>query len=313
MKYCPITYELIEDSTQYSQRGLRLLAPALKTLAPIPLTALEQRRQAIASVDKMSIQGVQPKLSAQLKIKEGCFEIVDQQGTYILKPQSDYYPELPENEAITMSLAAIIGIEVPIHGLVYSKDGSLTYFIKRFDRLPYHQKLPTEDFSQLLNLTRDTKYNSSMEKMAELILTSHLCSFPKIEAVKFFKIVLFSFLVGNEDLHVKNLSLITRDQKTTLSPVYDLLNSTIAQIHSKEEMALLLRGKKNNLTKRDLLEYFAIERLKLSEKIILKILKEIKQAIPFWKALIARSFLSEKMQEKYLQILQERCKRLEIE
>lgn len=242
MKRCPITYEKISDQENYSQRGLRLLSPQLKNLSPLDLSADEQRQEAIARVGKMSIQGVQKKLSAKLKIKEGSFEIVDQNGHYILKPQSDIYPELPENEAITMTLAKTIGLEVPVHGLVYSKDNSLTYFIKRFDRIGHNKKLALEDFAQLSGEDRHTKYKSSMEKVIAII--EQFCTFPKIEFVKLFKLTLFNFLVGNEDMHLKNFSLITRDRKISISPAYDLLNSTIAQKNTKEEIALPLKGKK---------------------------------------------------------------------
>lgn len=258
----------------------------------------------------MSVQGVQKKLSAQLKIKSEIFEIVDQYGHYILKPQSDLYPELPQNEALTMSLAQIIGIEVPIHGLVYSKDQSMTYFIKRFDRAAKNQKLAIEDFAQLSNEDRHTKYNSSMEKVINVI--EHFCTFPKIECVKLFKLTLFNFLVGNEDMHLKNFSLITKNGKVTLSPAYDLLNSTIAQKKSHEEIALPLRGRKRNLTKSDFLDYFAVERLGLNKKVIAGVLQEIQQAIPKWKDLINISFLSEEMQKKYLLLLEARCERLNI-
>jgi serine/threonine-protein kinase HipA len=203
---------------------------------------LEQRQEAIERVGKMSIQGIHKKLSAQLKIKEQRFEIVDQKGNYILKPQSDIYPELPENEAITMTLAETIGLEVPIHGLVYSKDNSMTYFIKRFDRKAYHKKLALEDFTQLLGEGRHTKYKSSMEKVISVV--EEFCIFPKIEFVKLFKLSLFNFLIGNEDMHLKNFSLITKDRKIYLSPAYNLLNSSIAQKNIKEEIALPLNGKK---------------------------------------------------------------------
>lgn len=242
MKRCPITYERISDQENYSQRGLHLLSPQLKNLSPLDLSADEQRQEAIARVGKMSIQGVQKKLSAKLKIKEGCFEIVDQNGHYILKPQSDIYPELPENEAITMTLAKTIGLEVPVHGLVYSKDNSLTYFIKRFDRIGHNRKLALEDFAQLSGEDRHTKYKSSMEKVIAVV--EQFCTFPKIEFVKLFKLTLFNFLVGNEDMHLKNFSLITKDRKISISPAYDLLNSTIAQKNTKEEIALSLKGKK---------------------------------------------------------------------
>ena len=312
MKRCPITYEVISDDEDYSQRGLRLLSPQLKSLNALELNAAELRMEAVARVGKMSIQGVQTKLSAQLKIKEGRFEIVDQNGHYILKPQSEYYPELPENEAITMSLAATIGIDVPVHGLVYSKDKSMTYFIKRFDRIGHNKKRALEDFAQLSQSGRDTKYNSSMEKIAEIITSFGFCSFPRVEAVKLFKLTIFNFLVGNEDMHLKNFSLISRDRKITLSPGYDLLNSTIAQMNAKEELALPLNGKKNNLKRSDFIDYFAIQRLQLNKTVILDIMSEIKQALPAWKVLISNSFLSATMKKKYLELLEERSERIII-
>ncbi len=308
MKRCPITYEIISDNKNYSQRGLRLLSPQLNDLSLLELSADEQRQEALDRVGKMSIQGVQKKLSAQLKTKAGCFEIVDQKGQYILKPQSEIYPELPENEAVTMSLAKTIGLDVPIHGLVYSKDLSLTYFIKRFDRVGHNKKLAQEDFAQLSNGDRYTKYNSSMEQV--IIVIKNFCTFPKIEFVKLFKLTVFNFLIGNEDMHLKNSSLITKNKKITLSPVYDLLNSTIAQKHAPEEIALPIRGRKNNLTKRDFCDYFAAERLELNQKMIIAILHEFQQAISGWKDLIRISFLTQSMQDKYLDLLEARCKRL---
>jgi len=308
MRRCLITYENISEQEKYSKKGLKSLSPQLKDLEPLEFSALEQRQEAIARVGKMSIQGVQPKLSAQLKVKENRFDLVDSGGHYILKPPSEYYPELPENEAITMTLAALIDIEVPVHGLVYAKDQSLTYFIKRFDRKGHTKKVALEDFAQLSEFTRDTKYNSSMEKVAKVV--TRFCTFPKIEAAKLFKLTLFNFLIGNEDMHLKNFSLITRDQKITLSPAYDLLNTTIAQTNTKEELALPLNGKKSNLKKEDLVEYFALQFLQLNQTIVSEIFKEIQQALPEWESLIKRSFMSAMMQEKYLLLLEDRIKRV---
>jgi serine/threonine-protein kinase HipA len=305
MKHCPITYDVISEQEEYSQRGLRRLAPKLHHLQPLNLTAAEQRTQAVAQAGKMSIQGVQTKLSAKLNIKEEKFDIVGQQGRYILKPQSEYYPELPENEAITMSLAETVGIEIPVHGLVYSKDNSMTYFIKRFDRIGAHKKLAVEDFSQLLKLDRDSKYDSSMEKIISVI--SEYTTFPKIESVKLFKRTLFNFLVGNEDMHLKNFSLITSGQIVSLTPAYDLLNTTIAQEKTREEIALPLNGKKSNLKEKDFVDYFAIKRLQLNQTIVEEILDEFKRALPTWTLLISNSFLSKPMQEKYLKLLALRC------
>ncbi len=310
MKRCPITYERISENEWYSQRGLHLLSPQLKMLKPLTFSASEQRSQAIALMGKMSIQGVQKKLSAQLKVNDGYFALVEQFGHYILKPQSEDFAELPENEAITMTLAADVGIEVPVHGMVYSKDNSMTYFIKRFDRSGHNKKIATEDFAQLSGMERDTKYDSSMEKVATII--QDYCTYPKIEWVKLFKLTLFNFLVGNEDMHLKNFSLITRDGITTLSPAYDLLNTTIVLPGAAEEMALPLHGKKHNLRKKDLLEYFAVDRLQLNKVIIEKTLNELSLAIPRWHKFIQHSFLSKPMQEKYLHLLDSRVKRLEL-
>jgi serine/threonine-protein kinase HipA len=99
--------------------------------------------------------GVQPKLSAAISIVDQEFKIVDQFGTYIIKPQNDLFPQLPENEDVTMRMAKVFGLEVPFHGMLYAKDGSLSYFIKRFDRYGKGSKFATEDFAQLTGNTRD--------------------------------------------------------------------------------------------------------------------------------------------------------------
>ena len=311
MKHCPITYEEISEDKQYSQRGLRLLSPTLENLLPLPFTAQEQRNEALARAGKMSIQGVQTKLSALLKIKEQRFEIVDNNGLYILKTQSALYPEVPENEALTMSLAATIGLDVPVHGLVYAKDNTMTYFIKRFDRLPRNKRIAVEDFAQLLGLDRDTKYRGSMEQVAEVI--SKFCTYPKVEFVKLLKLTLFNFLIGNEDMHLKNFSLISKNNIVTLSPVYDLLNSTIAINQTTEEMALPLKGKKNNIKRNTLLDYYGKERLGLNEKTIDEIVKSILVKIPKWHEMIEHSFLSEKMKDSYFNLLKKRQNQLGFE
>ena len=255
----------------------------------------------------MSIQGVQPKLSAVLNIKDGRFEIADKNGRYILKPQHYLFPELPENEDLTMRLADTIGIEVPLHGLVYSKDKSLTYFIKRFDRKGQKDKIAVEDFGQLAGMGRDTKYNYSMEKLLKLI--DKYCTFPAIEKARLFNLVLFNFLVGNEDMHLKNYSVIVQNGLVKLSPSYDLLNTSIVLKGDLEEIALTLKGKKKNLTRRLLVNYFGKEQCSLNEKIIEKTLNSIQTALPSWFDLIDICFLSDEMKSKYKVLL---LKRIEI-
>jgi serine/threonine-protein kinase HipA len=307
MNRCPITYEPLADNATYSPKGLRLLHRNLTSLAPLEFTAEQQRQEAIRRAGKMSIQGLQLKLSAVLRITQGRFEIVDRGGQYILKPQSLDFPELPENEDLTMRMAAAAEIEVPVHGLLRSADGSFTYFIKRFDR-DGRERLPLEDFAQLSGESRETKYDSSMEKVAEVI--ERFCTFPAIERVKLLERTVFSFLVGNEDMHLKNFSLITRNQKVELAPAYDFLNSTIALKNPREEMALPLRGKKSQLTRNDFLNYFARERLQINERVLSDVLSRFAKAMPLWRELLDQSFLSEEAKQKFSAILNQRGDRM---
>lgn len=309
MNRCPITYETCGNN-KYAAAGLKKLARGLNDLKDFPYTSEEQRREAVTRAAKMSIQGVQPKVSARLNIKNECFEIVDTDGRFILKPQSLYFPELPENEDLTMRLAEISGIEVPFHGLICCRDGSHTYFIRRFDRIARKGKLAVEDFAQLAGKTRDTKYDYSMEKLVALV--DSYCTFPAVEKVKLFRIVLFNFLTGNEDMHLKNYSLISKDGKTELSPAYDLINTTIALKEAKEEIALTLDGKRSGLTWKIMVEYFGAERLNVPRPVIQRVLDEIIACFEKWESLINDSFLSNEFKEKYYALINNRKRRLFI-
>lgn len=309
MSRCPITYEPCGDNL-YSKRGLKLLSPGLTGLQPLEYTAEEQRKEAFHRSKKMSVQGIQPKLSAVLKIKEQKFEIVDSHGRYLLKPQHNFYPQMPEIEDLTMRLAKSTGLDVPVHGMIWAKDHSLTYFIKRFDRKGQKDKVPVEDFAQLAGLSRDTKYDYSMEKVVRLI-NAH-CTFPAVEKVKLLQLVLFCFITGNEDMHLKNFSIINLNGKIELSPCYDLLNTTIVLKDATEEIALTLKGKKRNLTKKMLTDYFGGERCELNNKVISSIVEKIYQARPGWMKEISHSFLTDEMKEKYIDVVESRFKRLDI-
>ena len=305
MSICPITYEPCDG--KYSPRGLIKLSRSLKMIQDLPYTASDQVFEAAARAPKMSIQGVQPKLSAVLNTRKNGFEFVNTGGRYILKPQNPQYRHLPENEDLSMRLAAAAGIEVPLHGLVYSKDGSMTYFIRRFDRLG-KKKVAVEDFSQLLGLSRDTKYNASMEKVAKVI--EQYCTFPAVEKIKLFKLTLVNFLIGNEDMHVKNFSLMTWQGKVLLTPAYDILNTSMVLSDPREEIALPVKGKKRKLDAGILIDYFGRARLGLNQKIISSVLNELVKAIPVWERLIGVSFLSEMMKTQYRQLLKVRSERL---
>jgi len=279
----------------------------LRALDRLELTAAQQRLEAIQRVGKMSVQGLQPKLSAVLRVRKGRFEIVDCGGRFILKPPSLDFAQLPENEDVTMRMARAVGIEVPTHGLLRAIDDSLTYFIRRFDRQG-RGRLPVEDFAQLSGADRDTKYDSSMEKVAAVV--DAFCTFPAIERVKLFERTLFSFLIGNEDMHLKNFSLITREGKTEMSPAYDLLNTTIAIPKPREQMALPLNGKKTNLTRKDLMDYYGKQRLQINDRVLSGVLTRFQVGLAEWLKLLDQSFLSNDMRQRFYILLSERKQRL---
>lgn len=315
MKRCPIT---LKDSSsgRYSREGLSLLSPRLMDLRDFPFSADEQRREAVLRAGKISIQGIQPKLSVVLNVNQQTFVICDRRARYIIKPQHTTFPHLPENEALTMRLAQSLGIDIPVHGLVYCQDRSLSYFVRRFDRVGHKGKLAVEDFAQLSQRTRDTKYDSSMERLIPIL--DRYCTFPALEKVKLLQRCLFNFLTGNEDMHLKNFSLITREGKTELSPAYDLLNTTIAflalgkSIEDIEEIALPLKGRKKGLTGSVWWRYYARERLGLNDKVLAKVLNRIQQAVTGWHKTIGESFLPREHQALYSQLLDDRCRILDI-
>jgi len=309
MKRCPITYEPSGKSL-YSDKGLKMLSQNLSTLELLSYTAGEQRAEAMARATKLSIQGVQPKLSAILNIKDSRFQLVDTGGKYILKPQHHIYPQLPENEDVTMRMAKAAGINVPLHGMIWSKDMSLTYFIKRFDRAGHKDRIPVEDFAQLAGLSRDTKYNYTMEEL--VLLIDEFCTFPVIEKAKLFRLVLFNFLTGNEDMHLKNFSVIRNGDKIELSPAYDLVNSTIVLKGGAEEIALSLAGKKRKLTRKVLVDYFGKERCGHTDKVIENNIQGLAQAKETWFGLLKICFLNKELKEKYISLLESRIKALAL-
>lgn len=310
MKRCPITYQPFEGPGMYSAQGLRLLSPKLSGLAPLPFSKQALLQEAASRATKMSIQGVQPKLSAALNRGAGLFELVDTGGQFILKPDHPYWPQVPENEDLTMRLVATVGIETPVHGLVGTASGEWCYFIKRFDRGPRHVKYPMEDLAQVTGQDRETKYRSSIEKVAKAV-KAH-ASFPTLELAKLWQVVLISYLTCNGDMHLKNFSLVT-DAKgiVKLSPAYDHVNTRLILGKAEDEQfALTLRGKRNRLKPDDLLSYLPAEVLGLPTKVAAVAVRKVQAALPQWPGLIAASFLTDERKEAYLALVQERAQEL---
>ncbi len=320
MTRCPLTYEpLGPGEALYSAAGLRRLARGLVRLDLLPFTAAGLVQEAAARADRMSIGGVQPKVSAVLQPSDGRFEIVTTGGRWILKPDNPAYPEVPANEDLAMRLAAAAGVQTADHALVYARGeqpgevGALVYAVRRFDRVGrvrggLAQKLAVEDFGQLLGYDRETKYDASMERAASAV--DAFCTFPAVERVELFRRTLVAFLTGNEDMHLKNLSVLTgRDGLRRLSPAYDLVASA-AVLRDAQDLALPVAGKRSRLRREHLVDYFGRDRLGLTDRVVDTVLEELTAASPEWERLIERSFLSDDLRERVREITRERRGRL---
>ncbi len=256
-----------------------------------------------------ALTGVQPKLSLNLDKHEDSnrLTIVGLWGDYIFKPQSDNYPQLPENEDLTMHLAEAAKINVVPHSLIRLADGRLGYITKRIDRTTDGQKIDMEDMCQLTLHPTEYKYRSSYEQIAKTIVQH--CDTPKLALVNYMQLLLFCFVTGNNDMHLKNFSLYRPADSYQLAPAYDLVNVSIANPNDKEELALTLSGRKNKLK----LDHFlhAAATMGLEEKVVLRLIANMNKALPKWKTLIHSSFLSEDMKKAYEDTIVKRLERLQ--
>ena len=257
----------------------------------------------------ISITGVQPKLSLELsKEKKGKnrLTIVGLWGNYILKPPFERFPEMPEVEDLTMHLAELSGLKTADHSLIRLKSGELAYISKRFDRLK-STKLHLEDMAQITEMLTERKYSGSMEKVGKAVLK--YSDYAGNDVIRLFELTLFCFLTGNADMHLKNFSLLTNaENEITLSPAYDLLSTKILMPEDKEELALTLNGKKNNLRRKDF-DLFA-EKLGINEKVKISIYEKLVSSIDSFNQIILRSFLKDKTKLLYKELIIERIRRL---
>lgn len=311
---CPLTYEPLTNPTnQYNLKGLQLLSKNLTTLKDFPSAIPLPLQQAQIVMSKLSIQAAQPIFDVTLNINEQAFELSEDRSTFTLKPQNILWPHLPENEDLTMRLAKLVGLETPLHGLIYNTDGSMSFWRRRLDRpslkSPTSLKLAIEDFTQLSGATKNTKKDGSLEKVANLI--DRFASFPLVEKEKLLRLVIFNFLVGNHEMNLKNLALITQDNLIKLSPVYNLINTQIVLGETaQDEIGLFLNNKKKDFQKYDFFDYFALQCLGIPPLRIKKVFKEILSGTKKWSSLIAISFLPDTVKIDYINLVNQRLKRL---
>ncbi len=253
----------------------------------------------------VTIPGVQPKLSLDLeKTKEGGkrFTIVGLWGEYILKPQTEEYPFLPENEDLTMHLAEIARIKTVPHSLIRFEDNSLAYITKRIDRNKKGDKIPMEDMCQLTGKLTEQKYKGSHEQIAKKIVEHS--AYPVLDLINYFEELLFCYLIGNSDMHLKNFSLYKTAGGYVLTPAYDLVSTKLALAQDTEELALTLNGKKRKLKKADFDNL--LKTMKVDDKAIENVYDKFRKVIPEWFAFIDISFLPQEIKSAYKTLLQER-------
>jgi serine/threonine-protein kinase HipA len=313
MKRCLYCYGALEETAAdfHPPCSRKIFGQAIPPELPYSEADLEPlARQVIQS--QTALTGVQPKLS--LHISGGGkgpsnkrFTIVGLWGGYILKPPSPHYPELPEVEDLTMHLAALAKIKTAPHSLIRLASGHLAYITRRVDRTK-QGKLAMEDICQLTERLTEDKYFGSYEQIAKAILK--YSATPGLDVVNFFELVLFSFLTGNADMHLKNFSLLEQPGLgMVFSPAYDLVATALVNPTDDEDLALTLNGKKKKIKKADFLRAFAT--LQLETKQQQHIFSKMKKARPKWMAQIDRSFLSDALKNQYKELLEKRFERLE--
>lgn len=286
----------------------------------------EDAEEVIANMKSISISGVQDKLSALVDGERIRLARPGEQGRYIIKPAPSrkdirYVRNLPANERLTMQIASeVYKIETAENGLITFSDGEKAYITKRFDVSPDGSKLPQEDFASLTGKTADTdgdnfKYNGSYEDIARTI--DVFVAANRIDKEKLFKLVLFNYLYGNGDAHLKNFSVLqTADGDYRLSPAYDLINTAL---HGDEEDFALQQGLSADIEKSDVYErshhpcqsdFVAFGRkIGLGNRRISALMAPFLKAHPQVDKLIDASELDDVCKRRYKAICQERFKR----
>lgn len=299
-KKCLFCYnELNSEEDFHSACSLKFFGTNVAPKLNYTIDEMEELAQNIVE-NSIAVPGVQPKLSLGF-IKDvlqnenkGRLTVVGALGgNYILKPQNKTFPEMPENEHLTMKMAEIFGISTVPSSLIRLKSGELSYITKRIDRKENGEKIHMQDMFQITEAF--DKYRSSLEKIAKAI--SEYSSNTLLDILRFYEVILFSYITGNNDMHLKNFSLIRNNEDWELSPAYDLLNVHLHLPEDKEETALTLAGKKSRLNKKDFIQLGL--KFNLSEKQISNSFKRLKKGEKKMLALIEKSFLTPENQEKY--------------
>jgi serine/threonine-protein kinase HipA len=259
----------------------------------------------------IAVPGVQPKLSLSLidetlnKVNLKRLTVVGALGgNYIFKPPSTTYPEMPENEHVTMKIAEAFGIQTVPSSLIRLGSGELAYITKRIDRTSDGHKIHMLDMFQITEAV--DKYKSTMERVGKAL--GQYSADTLLDKLRYFEMVVFCYLTGNNDMHLKNFSMIQKDGTWVLSPAYDLLNVNLANPSDHEELALNMEGKKRKFTLHHFERFGA--NLGLNNKQIQGVFNRFLKKQPKAKNLIEESFLSQEAKGNYSKIMEQKYKQL---
>ena len=312
MSKCLYCYEPLDEGLDYHKRCSQEF---FGTLNPPKISySLSQMAELAKNVVErsVSVPGVQAKLSMSL-IKQ-TQETGDSRltvvgalgGNYIFKPPSGDFPEMPENEHLTMRIAQAYNIPVVPSGLIRLASGELSYITMRVDRNINGGKIHMMDMFQITEAF--DKYRSSMEKVGKAL--HNYSTNTLLDKIIFFELSVFSFLTGNNDMHLKNFSMIESSSGWKLAPAYDLLNVSIILPQDKEELALTLGGRKKKIVRKHFEDFG--EGLELTEKQIVGVFNRMVKNKGQAMELIHKSFLSSTMKSAYVDLLESKYQQLNL-
>ncbi|MEH3115461.1 HipA domain-containing protein [Pedobacter terrae] len=308
MANCLFCYQSLETGEYHAACSKTFFGTAEVPKLELDKEKLNQLAQLTVN-ERLAITGVQPKISLSLTGEKANrrLTLVGLWGDFILKPQSTDFKFMPEVEDLTMHLARLFKIETVQHALIKTSTNELAYITKRFDRVK-GTKVHVEDLCQLSELLTEQKYKSSYERVGKVI--KHYASNSGLDVIKFFRLVLFSFLTGNNDMHLKNFSLLHTNRGILFSPAYDLLNVNLIYPKDQEDLALTLGGRKRKIKRADFDQFTAS--LGIADKVRDNIYKEFSKQADHVKDLIEKSFLTQAYKQDYLKIFQNKMRQIRL-
>ena len=306
-KKCLYCYkELDRESDFHSSCSIRFFGSSEPPILDYTMSEMAELAKEVVE-SSVTVPGVQPKLSLGFiknvlqDCNKGRLTVMGALGgNYILKPQNEIFPQMPENEHLTMRIAELCGISVVPSTLIRLKSGELSYLTKRIDRTETGEKIHMLDMFQILEAF--DKYKNSVEKVGKAV--AEHSSNTLLDLLRLFEVVLFCYITGNNDMHLKNFSLLLSNQNWTLAPAYDLLNVSLHISEDTEETALTIGGKKRKLTKSDFVNLGLS--FQLTEKQIFNTFERFIKVEKKLKKEIKSSFLSLENQMKYIELLETR-------